>query len=263
MKTMTEIFCNLVVEQLISHLESSFEIQPFENGCIIVSPFTYSDLASIEFAIEPIGGGYLLTDHGETLNMLFVSGLTVEPNRQLLNQVQHIANARGVQFERSALSVIASEEQLGEAAYQLLDAIQAVGFLIYKRKSHIYTTFDDEVEEFLIENEVVYDTDKIVRGRANTHKLKFFVNSNRNLLLEPISAATIPSARNKAKAAAYKFMDIREVIPSYRFTVIVDDREKRWETIWSDDEAFNAISVHADQVVRWVAQRDDLMKLVF
>lgn len=254
--------CYSTIEQFIQHLQAGFDARQIESRCVIATPYLYPDFASIEYSVEQVGDGYLLTDNGETLNMLFLNGLTIEGNKELYRQVEQIAKDHGVELNRSEISVIANRDNLGEASHNLLNTIQAIGYFLYKRRTVAYTAFEDEVEKVLISNEVKYDSNFLIQGEANTHKIKFHINSSRNVLIEPLSAVTYSSARSKAIRIAYKWLDIRQVNKVLRFVTVIDDRENKWQDVWSDEEARNTIFTHSDEVIRWTIEQPKLIELV-
>lgn len=255
------VLCTKITKSLLNHLQTEFRTQSTDHGCVIVTAFTHPDLASIEIFAETTTEGYLLSDEGETLNILFVSGLVIEDNKELLAQVRRIAEIHGVDFANSTLSIHATDDDLGQASQQLLSAIQAVSYLIYKRRQHSRTTFRDSVEELLLENRVIYTPNVVARGAANTHTIDFFINSDKNIFIESIAASSVITARNKAKDVAYKWLDLRRADPRPRFAVVVDDRERRWNTVWSDDEARSALTTYSDAVIRWTTERPQLIQL--
>ena len=106
------------------------------------------------------------------------------------------------------------------------------------------------------------DLNYSLRGEANTHKIRFHVNSNRNILVEPVSALNYQNARAKAKGIAYKWLDIKNVNKSIRCITVVDDRDQKWETVWNDDEARNAIVTYSDVVIRWEVEQPKLINLL-
>lgn len=255
-------YCDVTITQFLDNIKSEFEANKLNDECSIVTPFYYPDFAAIEIFVHQVGNRIMLSDEGETLNMLFVNGITLEKNKDLYREAKRIASSYGTELQNSEISVIANPNKLGEASQNILGAIQAISFLIYKRRNIEHATFDDEVEKLFISNEVNYDYNYSIHGHANNHKVKFHVNSNRNLLVEPVSAATIPGARSKAKLVAYKWLDIRQVNDTLRFISIVDDRNEKWSTLWSDDEARNAIYTHSDEVIRWTEEQDKLVDIL-
>lgn len=254
--------CEMVSAGLMGFLQAGFAIYPGEEGCVVVTPFELPDMASLEFTIERSEGGYLLTDGGQTLAELFVNGLTVEGHPELTQEVRRIARVHGIGFDASALSVQASAEGLGEAAHRLVSAIQGASYLVYKRSHRTRRTFDDEVEVLLLEHRVTYGPGYIVRGLASTHRIPFYVNSNRNVLLVPISAGSVSSAREKAKRTAYIWTDLRRANLPFRGVVVIDDKEDRWDSVWSDAEAFRPLQLYSDLVLRWTIEQGKLLGLV-
>lgn len=194
--------------------------------------------------------------------MLFVNGLAIEGNKELYRQAVQIVGNHGVELNQSDISIVANENNLGEASHHLLNAVQAVGYFLYKRRVIAHTAFEDEVEKLFISNEVKYDFNYFFQGEANTHKIKFHINSNRNLLIEPLTAPNPTAARNKAIKIAYKWLDIRQVNKTQRFVTILDDREERWDNVWSDEEAQRTIFTHSDEVIRWTIEQQKLLNLV-
>lgn len=255
-------YCDVVVAKFLENIKTEFESNSLDERCSIVTPFYYPDFAAIELFVQPVGDGILLTDEGETLNMLFLNGLTIEKNKELYKEAKRIALSHGVELNDSEISTIATSDNLGEASQNILSAIQAIAYLIYKRRNIEHATFDDEVEKLLISNEVRYDYNPTIRGKANNHKVKFHVNSNKNLLVEPVSAATVQGARSKAKLIAYKWLDIRQVNTVLKFVSIIDDREQKWDTLWTDNEARSAIYTHSDEVIRWTIEQPKLIDLL-
>jgi hypothetical protein len=140
--------------------------------------------------------------------------------------------------------------------------LQAIGHILYKRRAISFNAFEDVVEKVFIANEVKYDYNYLIQGHANTHKIKFHVNTNRNVLIEPITAASFSSARNKAKLVAYKWLDIRQVNQVLRFVAVIDDRDKKWDNVWSDEEARRTIFTHSNDVIRWTEEQAKLINIL-
>ena len=80
---MTDHLCREPINDYIFYIQNKFSSQKIENGCHISTPFLYPDFASIEFTIFTIGDKYILTDDNETLNMLYINGLSTESNKDL------------------------------------------------------------------------------------------------------------------------------------------------------------------------------------
>ena len=117
--------------------------------------------------------------------------------------------------------------------HRLIQAILAVTDLIQLRRPFQRFRFDAEVESLIISSGATYDVDFSVAGERQRHKFRFHVNSNRNLLVHTISAATYSSAFSWAERLAYRFGDIRSKSDHWRLAAVLDDRGGRAEA-WSE-----------------------------
>lgn len=138
--------CTLVTKHLFEYLNLWCETRPLGSGCMLVTPFQHYDQSFIELYTEFREGKIFLSDDGETLAMLFVSGLTIKRHSPLFHMVEQIAQEHGVLFEQETLSIYATEDTLGEMTYALIHAIQSVGFLIYRR-THPDNTLQQMMDE--------------------------------------------------------------------------------------------------------------------
>jgi len=256
------IECTQLLNDINAHLHSQYDVIGLGDECMIVTPFLNADTAPVEIYIQQMGRGFRLSDEGEALNQLFASGLTVEGNKQLLDSIVLIADLNGVNFLNSELYTNVTANQLGEATIKLANAIQAVSYLVYKRSHRTKKMFEDTVEQLLIVNEVNYVGRYGIKGRANQHNIRFYVNSNRNVLIEPLSATTVGAARQKAKAVAYKWVDLQQVFgDTYKYAVVIDDKNLRRRNAW-DDEALSALHEYSTGVFEWSTGKNNLIDMV-
>ena len=117
-------------------------------------------------------------------------------------------------------------------AARLVQAVLEVSALSRGRGSAGRVHFDNEVEAFIIQSGVVYDVDFSVMGRRESHRFKFHVNSGRNLLVQPITAATESAAHTWAERWAYRFSDTTAEASHMRPIAVLDDRGNR-KNAWS------------------------------
>lgn len=260
---MAKLTCSQIVDSTIAHLNGQFLIQPLDDGCLVITPFMDAERAPVELFVREVDNEFLLTDEGNITNQLFLNGLTVEENPELIQGIVTIAHTNEVDFRDSELFVRASRENIGEALQNLASAIQAVSFLQYKKSHRLRVSFDEEVERLLISNNIKYEYKYSLRGLANTHTVPFYMNSSRNVLLEPIFADSVSSARNKAKKVAYEWGDIqRQHGGLYKYLVILDDQKTRQREVWHDPEAMSALQNYSTDVLFWTEDQSKLIALL-
>ena len=114
----------------------------------------------------------------------------------------------------------------------LIQAALAVSSLIHGRRAASRVIFDDEVESFIIQAGVTYDSDFGVVGSRERHAFKFHVNSGANLLIQPLSTATEPAAHSAAERWAYRAIDVIQANSALKPVVRLDDRNNR-RNVWT------------------------------
>ena len=223
--------CPDVVSRYLTQLSADFEISPSDGGCYVATPFTRPDAEVIEFEIASLPGGQTrLADMGDTLGYLSVNGLTL--TRSILDKARNIARGYGVTLERNMLVVDITDSIASEEMHRLIQATLAVTHLIQGRRTGGRVVFDDEVESFIIQTGVTYDSDYRVSGLREAHTFKFHVNSGANLLIQPLSAASASAAHAAAERWAYRFIDAVQQHEDLRPVVVLDDRNTR-SGVWT------------------------------
>ena len=223
--------CADVVSRYLTQLSADFEISPSDGGCYVVTPFTRPDGEAIEFEIATLPGGRTrLADMGDTLSYLYVNGLTL--TRGVLDKARDIAKSYGVSLERNTLVVDVTDEGAGDEMHRLIQSTLAVTHLIQGRRTGSRVVFDDEVESFIIQTGVTYDSDYRIRGLREAHTFKFHVNSAANLLIQPLSAASASAAHAAAERWAYRFIDAVQQHNHLHPVVVLDDRNTR-SGVWT------------------------------
>ena len=99
----------------------------------------------------------------------------------MLDKARDIAKSYGVSLERNTLVVDFTDEGAGDEMHRLIQSILAVTHLIQGRRTGSRVVFNDEVESFIIQTGVTYDSDYRIRGLREAHTFKFHVNSAANL----------------------------------------------------------------------------------
>lgn len=225
--------CDAVIREYLNSLSSDFQVIPDDNRCILVTPFRRPDGGMIEVEVETRPDGTVrITDMGESIGYLYVSGLTL--SRSIIGDAQRLCGRFGVTLSHYELSVEAdSIIQRGDHLHKLIQATLTVSDMIQRRRPSERIQFDDVVETFLVANRTVYDSEYTVRGNANQHKVRFYVDSGKKLLIQPLSAANEGVAFSWAERWAFRFSDIRQRDATWRTFAVLDDRGER-ARIWED-----------------------------
>ena len=242
--------CTQAISSYLERLKGSFQAMPTDEGCIIVTPFLRSDNECIELELIPQPDGrILLTDNADTIDYLFVNGLNIERSRDLKRNINRISERFGVEIVEGEIFRISDPLSLGATMQSVLSTIQDISYLIYKKQKRGPTTFDEQVEKFLIGHEIRYDPRFEVRGKAYGHTFRFHVNDTGHKLIHPLTATTSNAALAKAERLAFRWGDIQALWPEYRKVAVLDDIEKKAE-LWVG-KPLHALQSYSDEVIQW------------
>lgn len=225
--------CDAVVTSYLQELRGLFNVISAEDRCVITTPFVRPDGEAIELSVELTPAGPMrVGDMGDTLGYLHVNGLTL--TRSVVDTASYLSRTFGASLIRGQIvSQIQHDKEVGQAFQRVLQAVLAVSDLIQKRRTAERANFDAQVESFIIVTGNVYDTDYDIAGRRSTHRVRFHVNSNRKLLIQPLSAASESAAYSWGERWAYRFGDILEQDDTWRCRALLDDRGAR-SSVWSE-----------------------------
>ena len=193
------------------------------------------------------------------MGYLFVNGLNVNRSRELKQILGQVASRFHVQIEQDEIFVLAEPKSLGLSMHLLLNAIQDVSYLIYKKVRRAPVSFYDEVEKFLIANDVRYDPRYSLQGKAYVHTFRFHLNHRGHTLVEPLTATSPHAALVWAERLALWWIDIREFHPEYKKLTVLDDTKNR-ESFW-EGRPTNVLHEYSDTVIAW-SKKERLLEAV-
>jgi hypothetical protein len=242
--------CAELVRNYLSSLEGSFSVQETADGCVIVTPFMRRDNDFIEIGVERMPDGrLLLSDYGETIAFLNLSGVNVARSSELKRILAQTARKFTVEIQEDDISAYATDEALGKTLKNVIDAVNDVAYLVYKRQRRPPTAFDDRVEKVLISHDFPYEPNFPVQGKTELHRFRFYVDGRFQALIEPLSATSPTSALAKAERLAFRWLDIGEARQEFRRLAVLDDDGPK-SSLWSG-KPLEVLSGYADGVVLW------------
>lgn len=260
--------CIGVVNKYLERLSSDFNVTPSDNGCFLLTPFSRPDGEGIELELETLPDGNIsISDMGDTTGYLFVNGLTM--SKAMTDRAKFISRCYGVSFDGYTLAIETQPDSAGDALHELIQAVLAVTDLIQMRRSTKprVVRFDDAVESVIRHSGATYHTKYKISGRLEDHTFAFHVNSGRNLLVQPITAANASDAHAMAERWAYRFYDVTQSNGIWRPYAVLDDRAEhlnaqgvllsRERVIWTP----RAIAPISEYAITW-AERDKLAALL-
>lgn len=146
---------NDLLYQYTDWLRQKYHINNLENADEIITPFTNNINDRIRLYIEKLSNRTLrLSDDGNTLNELEMNGLDLnkETRKKIFNTI--LINFK-VEMDGDVLFVIADEKDFPIKKHNLIQAILRINDMLMLKRNTIVHLFNEEVRDFLYEEEVV------------------------------------------------------------------------------------------------------------
>ncbi|MEB2351832.1 MAG: DUF1828 domain-containing protein [Burkholderiaceae bacterium] len=254
--------CRGLVSSYLTLLGAGFTADAYDaDGCRIVTPFWRNDGDHLELFVVPSSDNrVLISDEGQTVEWLYSIGLDIETSDARQESLEKIAHSYGAILRNGTLRIETDSERTVESIHLFLQVLLAASQMTAQRVQRAAKTFRDEVENFLIENQQQYRAGYPVTGKSTEHRIDFYLNSSRNILVETISASSTSSARDRALKVAFEWIDIREGGWDYLRVALIDDSDDKWEQVWQNERLRAPLESYSDRVIYW-SQKAKLLPL--
>jgi hypothetical protein len=225
----------------------------------------YPDNTRISVAIEEHEGQRLLiTDNGEASDYAFANGIG-EP--AIRDRSRMTARRFGLSDTRDGeLMLDVHRSELADGVFRIANAIQDVGYLVYRRSSaRSRRKFKESVESYLSLTGMSFTKDISIPGRTGRRHFDYEVSGGgaRQLLLSIFAPLSEKTAIERAKVIAFDYGDIRgegDESSPLPLVVLVDDTSDRVRASYSD-EVGAILESHVSRVISW-KNRDELDDLL-
>lgn len=247
--------CN---EAILPALKSAFaeaaDIENTDNGCIVTLPIQRPDLDSISLLVSETKNEYVISDEGRTFGMLYVLNidLDVDSRSKRVSSIKEMYDLDNARYE---IRLRSSEEELGNRIRDAAQAVQAISYLAYTRRSYSQNEFSDVVSDFLTKKGYEHERNQEVEGDAGKHIIDIRVQNEDPIYIQTISADATSNARTKARRTALAWDDIFDKDPSVKRISLLDDEKV------SDDEVDRLLYKYSDEYINWTA-KDQLIQIL-
>ncbi len=256
--------CEARLALVREYLAAEFEAYEQAGACFVVTPFLRHDNDPVVLRIdEGADGRLVVTDGGETIDYLRLSGLAVRRNAPFQQQLNAIGESFGVHIEDEEILLETDEPSFAWTLAAVARAAQHTSYLIYRRRERGTVRFEERVEVELISVGAQYQRDLTVRGRTGPRRFSFHVNGAANALLQPLSGTSRNVLTSKAERFIFRIVDVREAFQAahnevlsprepYRFLAVMDDTGRAAD-LW-DPSTIDALEQYSDGLIRWSSE---------
>lgn len=246
--------CTEIVDAALSRFRQGFEVSQEDGGCRVLSPFIRRDGDPFELVVHETRGEYNVSDEGDTLEFLQLSGINTRKNTALDRLVAEVASAHRVTITGGSIVAHARDnEEVGDAVARVLAAMNDLSQFELTRRSVPPRTFDALVEGELVGQGVAYENRVKRRGQVREREFRFGINGQRNMVIEPLRALSPSRAVELAAVLIVSVEDVWKVDPNLTAVAVLDDQRDVWSSRALPDLRGNRIGI-----VRWSNRHDEL-----
>ena len=243
-----------LLDSYLKWLRDRTVVKQINDWVEITTPYLDRHNDYIQIYAKQSNGRFIITDDGETINDLEMSGCKINsPKRQDI--LRMILNGFGVQEDKGALQVNASRENFALRKHNLVQAMLAVNDMFYLAVPIVASLFYEDVTAWLDSNDVRYTPSVKFSGKSGYDHLFDFVIPKSKLEPERILKTINRPSRETAQSVAFAWIDTREVrtLESRAFAILNDSE------LTSANSVIDALISYNMKPILW-SRRDEVIE---
>lgn len=253
----------MLTDKYISWLKDNFKEKNInENITEISTPFLNRHNDHIVFYAEYLDDEQLLlTDGGETINDLELSGMDINtPKRKQI--LQTIINRLGLHLNKDDNSIYVNTDisKFAKSKHNLIQGILAIDDMFYVSSSYVTSLFLEDVKEFFDMNNIFYTEGVKFTGKSGVdHSYDFILQRNKTNPERLIKLMNQPST-DKMGVEIFSWDDIKSSRrDDAKLIVLLNDSEKTSSNKISS--IINGLNEYDIDSILWSKRDEHLLEL--
>jgi hypothetical protein len=254
---MNALDCKALLDDYLHWLRDKSAVRSVNGVCEITTPFVDRHNDHLQIYIRPEGDELVLTDDGYILSDLEQSGfeLTTERRKTIF---QTVLNGYGVRCgEDGELTVRGRAQDFSQKKHNLIQAMLTVNDLFTMARETVVSVFLEDVEQFLLQNQVRFTTRLKLPGKSSFDHTMDFLIPRSSARPERLIRAVNRADRDQVLSVAFAFTDVRPLRPSPPASYMIYNDTALELTA----EARNALNVYEVTPMAWTRRVEHLSEL--
>lgn len=243
-----------LVDSYVDWIREGLSIREVSGGWHeIVTPFLNHRNDMIELYMKKEGEQILLSDAGNTLSELKLSGLDIDKSPKRLEELNTILRSFGLfKNQNKDIQVKTDAKRFAETKHRLIQAILSIDDMFLLSEPKVKSFFSEDVCDFFEINDVVFMKDTIFTGKSGfSHKFDFALPKIKNRNETAIRAINSPR-KDIVGSALWTIQDTQLIRPNTEGLVILNDQNE----ISSD--IFSALEEYKVPYLKWSKRKEKL-----
>lgn len=236
------------IDDYIKWLKSNITTYKFNNNVAeITLPFLnqINDYIQI-YLIKGSNNQYILSDDGETINNLKMSGINLDTNSRA-KILDKILKSYGAFIDNDAINIKFSEMNLPQSLNAMIQAMHSVSDMFMLSRSTTKSIFIEDVEIFLNNNDIYPIRDASFTGSSGLlHKIDFSIQATKNSNQKYINTVN-KLDKYSAQLELFKSVELKESKNDiFDYVVIYNDTDNS-----VSDDNLNALYNYGIKPIAW------------
>jgi len=184
------------IDNYINWLKQKISYKQINDWFEITTPFLNRFNDYIQIYVKKDNGSLFLTDNGDTINNLELSGVDFSTEKRK-KELDVILNGFGIHRKEVELSTRANQGNFPSKKHSLIQAILSVDDLFVLAQPKVLSFFLEDVKTFLNSNEVRFSSNIILEGKSTfQHKFDILIPSSAKEKERIIKVVNSPRKQN-------------------------------------------------------------------
>jgi Domain of unknown function DUF1829/Domain of unknown function DUF1828 len=239
-------------------IKEQFRFRELNGAIEITTPFLDKNNDFIQLYVVPTDNGFKITDDGNTINELMMSGVEVFDSPRRMDILNFILNGYGVKLNDEELYVNANISNFAQKKHSLIQAVLSVNDMFMTTRETISGIFLEEVHNFLEAKDVRFIPNVSFSGKSGlVHNFDFVIPKFKTAPERVLKTFNNPS-KERTEALLFAWNDTRMARDenSVLYAFLNDSDKKISNTI------INALKEYGVKPVLWSQREQYIEELI-
>jgi len=243
---------DILISDYVRWMKERISFRQLSDWYEINTPFLNHNNDLIQIYAKKDNGTILLSDGGDTLNELSLSGVDVNRSEKRLKEFNTILNGFGVNRSNDELIAVATEDTFPEVKHRLIQAIMSIDDMFLLAEPKVESFFLEDVTFFFDVNDIRYTPNVSFLGKSGFYQtFDFSIPKSKNHPERIIKAVNTPRKDTILNVILlYEDTSIRR--QNSIGVVFLNDEKK------VDDSIFEALNRYDLKPIRWTQRYDEI-----
>lgn len=214
-----------LVNSYVEWIKKGLTLREVSNGWHeLVTPFLNHSNDMIELYLKQEKDYIVISDAGNTINELILSGLDIDRSKKRQEELNTILRSFGISRKENELYINTDAKKFPEVKHRFIQAVLAIDDLFMLSSPKIETFFIEDVTNFFELNDVIFVKDTSFTGKSGfSHKFDFTLPKMKQRKEVAIRAINTPRKDNIG-SVLWTMEDTKLVRPETEGLVIINDQ---------------------------------------